>query len=272
MSWDYFFTGKQAWWRTNCLRSPKDRWKEDACHLSHPQARYMNSSGWLVKITMFDWWISPCWLPVLMPNPPIFQFLQSILKPSFPWKIIYVHCWISTWKFAGGYIALYPHCPLCTHKPWCCIIFGFQQFSFHRNNISVHSHSIVGYTPICSWAKKPGSCHGRKRFLARARALSFLTAGGLLWLRRGKFADGRHMVDDQFLRVIYIHVCIFVYRYTCFIDLCMYLYIYITSYPEFSLVQLGLKANMVGTLRGWTSSKKNLNLYNEDWTVFLENK
>ena len=35
------------------------------------------------------------------------------------------------------------------------------------------------------------------------------------------------MVDDQFLRVIYIHVCIFVYRYTCFIDLCMYLYIYI---------------------------------------------
>lgn len=226
MSWDYFFTGKQAWWRTNCLRSPKDRWKEDACHLSHPQARYMNSSGWLVKITMFDWWISPCWLPVLMPNPPIFQFLQSILKPSFPWKIIYVHCWISTWKFAGGYIALYPHCPLCTHKPWCCIIFGFQQFSFHRNNISVHSHSIVGYTPICSWAKKPGSCHGRKRFLARARALSFLTAGGLLWLRRGKFADGRHMVDDQFLRVIYIHVCIFVYRYTCFIDLCMYLYIY----------------------------------------------
>ena len=50
------------------------------------------------------------------------------------------------------------------------------------------------------------------------------------------------------------------------------IYIYITSYPEFSLVQLGLKANMVGTLRGWTSSKKNLNLYNEDWTVFLENK
>jgi hypothetical protein len=48
---------------------------------------------------------------------------------------------------------LYPRCPLCTHKPWCCIIFGFQQFSFHRDNISVHSHSIVGYTPICS--RKP---------------------------------------------------------------------------------------------------------------------
>ena len=79
------------------------------------------------------------------------------------------------------------------------------------------------------------------------------------------------MVDDQLLRVIYIHVCIFVYSYTCFINLFMYLYIYITSYPEFSLVQSGLKAKMVGSLRGWTS-KKNLNLYTEDWTVFLENK
>ena len=68
--------------RTNCERERSTRIDGrkmpflQATHKHH--IRHMKS----VKIPMFDWCISPCWLPVLMPYPPSFQLLQNILEPS----------------------------------------------------------------------------------------------------------------------------------------------------------------------------------------------